>query len=51
MNYPVLAPVVGNPAELTTDVGPVIDQEAFEAIQKHITRLKSESKVLLAQSE
>ena len=41
--------VAGNPAELTTDVGPVIDQEAFDNIQKHIQRLKSESKVLLAQ--
>ena len=41
--------VVGNPAELSTDVGPVIDQEAFENIQKHIQRLKSESKVLVAQ--
>ena len=43
--------VLGNPAELTTDVGPVIDREAFENIQKHITRLKSESKVLLAQEK
>ena len=43
--------VAGNPAELTTDVGPVIDAEAFDNIQKHIQRLKSESKVLLAQSE
>ena len=34
---------------LTTDVGPVIDQEAFDAIQKHITRLHSESKVLVAE--
>jgi RHH-type proline utilization regulon transcriptional repressor/proline dehydrogenase/delta 1-pyrroline-5-carboxylate dehydrogenase len=41
--------VAGNPAELTTDVGPVIDAEAFQNIQKHIQRLKSESKVLLAQ--
>ena len=41
--------VAGNPAELTTDVGPVIDAEAFDNIQKHIQRLKSESKVLLAQ--
>ncbi len=41
--------VAGNPAELTTDVGPVIDREAFDNIQKHIERLKSESKVLVAQ--
>ena len=39
--------VVGNPAELTTDVGPVIDQEAYDNIQKHITRLKSEAKELV----
>jgi RHH-type proline utilization regulon transcriptional repressor/proline dehydrogenase/delta 1-pyrroline-5-carboxylate dehydrogenase len=40
--------VVGNTAELATDVGPVIDAEAFEGIQRHITRLHSESKVLVA---
>ncbi len=40
--------VVGNTAELATDVGPVIDAEAFERIQRHIARLHSESKVLLA---
>jgi len=43
-------PVAGNPAELTTDVGPVVDKQAFDNIQKHITRLKSESKVLLDQA-
>ncbi len=40
--------VVGNPALLEIDVGPVIDREAFDGIQRHIARLKSESKVLLA---
>jgi RHH-type proline utilization regulon transcriptional repressor/proline dehydrogenase/delta 1-pyrroline-5-carboxylate dehydrogenase len=40
--------VVGDAADLATDVGPVIDAEAFENIQMYITRLKSESKVLLA---
>ena len=39
--------VAGNPAELTTDVGPVIDQEAFENLQKHIQRLKLEAKTLI----
>ena len=39
---------VGNPADLATDLGPVIDREAFDNIQRHITRLKNESKVLLA---
>jgi RHH-type proline utilization regulon transcriptional repressor/proline dehydrogenase/delta 1-pyrroline-5-carboxylate dehydrogenase len=43
--------VVGNPAELATDVGPVIDREAFDGIQRHIARLKNESKVLLATVE
>jgi RHH-type proline utilization regulon transcriptional repressor/proline dehydrogenase/delta 1-pyrroline-5-carboxylate dehydrogenase len=40
--------VLGDSADLATDVGPVIDREAFDAIQRHIQRLKSESKVLLA---
>ncbi len=40
--------VVGNTADLATDVGPVIDAEAYDNIQKHIQRLTSESKVLLA---
>ena len=39
---------VGNPAELATDVGPVIDGEAFDTISKHLKRLYSSSKVLLA---
>ena len=40
--------VCGDPADLATDVGPVIDAEAFEAIQNHVQRLKKESKPLLA---
>jgi RHH-type proline utilization regulon transcriptional repressor/proline dehydrogenase/delta 1-pyrroline-5-carboxylate dehydrogenase len=43
--------VAGDPAELATDVGPVIDTEAYDTIQRHITRLNSESKVLLAPVE
>lgn len=39
---------VGNPAELRTDVGPVIDRDAFEGIARHIARLKSEAKPLVA---
>jgi RHH-type proline utilization regulon transcriptional repressor/proline dehydrogenase/delta 1-pyrroline-5-carboxylate dehydrogenase len=42
---------VGDPAEVSTDVGPVIDTEAFDTIQRHITRLKSEAKVLVAPVE
>jgi RHH-type proline utilization regulon transcriptional repressor/proline dehydrogenase/delta 1-pyrroline-5-carboxylate dehydrogenase len=39
--------VAGNPADLATDVGPVIDQEAFEGIQRHIERLKASAQVLV----
>ena len=42
--------VLGNTADLATDVGAVIDAEAFANIEKHLARLKFESKVLLAQS-
>ncbi len=41
--------VAGDAALLATDVGPVIDSEAFDGIQKHIERLKSVSKVLVSQ--
>ncbi|MBC7916753.1 MAG: L-glutamate gamma-semialdehyde dehydrogenase, partial [Rhodoferax sp.] len=40
--------VAGNPALISTDVGPVIDAEAFDNIQRHIGRLHSEAKVLVA---
>jgi RHH-type proline utilization regulon transcriptional repressor/proline dehydrogenase/delta 1-pyrroline-5-carboxylate dehydrogenase len=43
--------VVGDTADIATDVGPVIDAEAFEGIYRHIQRLKIESKVLLAPVE
>ena len=39
--------VCGDPALLSTDVGPVIDAQAFDGIQKHLQRLRSESKPLL----
>ena len=42
--------VLGDTAELATDVGPVIDAEAFDNIQKHLQRLNATSKVLLAQT-
>ncbi len=32
---------LGDPALLATDVGPVIDDEAFANMQKHVTRLKA----------
>ena len=40
--------VVGETADLATDVGPVIDREAYDNIQKHLQRLGSTSKVLVA---
>ena len=43
--------VLGNPTELTTDVGPVIDQEALDNLQNHLQRLRSTSKVLVAHKE
>jgi RHH-type proline utilization regulon transcriptional repressor/proline dehydrogenase/delta 1-pyrroline-5-carboxylate dehydrogenase len=33
--------VTGDPALLSTDVGPVIDQEAFDGIQKHLEGLRA----------
>lgn len=42
--------VTGDPADLATDVGPVIDGDAFDGIQKHLQRLNMESKVLLAEA-
>jgi len=41
--------VAGDAALLATDVGPVIDSEAFDSIQQHIKRLNSVSKVVLGQ--
>jgi RHH-type transcriptional regulator, proline utilization regulon repressor / proline dehydrogenase / delta 1-pyrroline-5-carboxylate dehydrogenase len=40
--------VAGDPADLATDLGPVIDREAYGTIQHHIDRLKNTSKVLVA---
>ena len=37
---------VGDPALLSTDVGPVIDDEAHQGIQRHVQRLKTSSKLL-----
>ena len=39
----------GDAADLQTDVGPVIDLDAFEAIKTQMKRLNSESKVLFNQ--
>ena len=37
---------VGDPAELHTDVGPVIDDEAYQGIAAHVARLKREATLL-----
>ena len=37
---------VGDPALLATDVGPVIDDEAFANLQRHVARLKRDAKLL-----
>jgi RHH-type transcriptional regulator, proline utilization regulon repressor / proline dehydrogenase / delta 1-pyrroline-5-carboxylate dehydrogenase len=37
---------VGDPALLATDVGPVIDAEAFEGIGAHIARLRSQATLI-----
>jgi RHH-type proline utilization regulon transcriptional repressor/proline dehydrogenase/delta 1-pyrroline-5-carboxylate dehydrogenase len=37
---------VGDPAELRTDVGPLIDEEAFRAISGHVARLKREVRLI-----
>ncbi|MDG2527776.1 bifunctional proline dehydrogenase/L-glutamate gamma-semialdehyde dehydrogenase PutA [Caulobacter endophyticus] len=40
--------VVADPADASTDVGPVIDADAKGALDKHLARLKHEAKVLHA---
>jgi RHH-type proline utilization regulon transcriptional repressor/proline dehydrogenase/delta 1-pyrroline-5-carboxylate dehydrogenase len=42
--------VVGNPAQFSTDVGPVIDAQAGAGIRRHVARLHVEQKSLVAQS-
>ena len=39
--------VTGDPADLATDVGPVIDKEAFDGIRGHCGRLMKEARPLL----
>ena len=39
--------VTGDPADLATDLGPVIDQEAFDGIARHLERLRQEARPLL----
>ena len=37
---------VGDPGLLSTDVGPVIDHEALEGLQKHVERMQREAKLI-----
>jgi RHH-type proline utilization regulon transcriptional repressor/proline dehydrogenase/delta 1-pyrroline-5-carboxylate dehydrogenase len=37
---------VGSPADMTTDIGPVIDQRAIAALSAHIEKLKPHAKLL-----
>jgi RHH-type transcriptional regulator, proline utilization regulon repressor / proline dehydrogenase / delta 1-pyrroline-5-carboxylate dehydrogenase len=39
--------VAGDPSDLATDLGPVIDAEAFDGITRHVQRLHTGSKSLL----
>ena len=38
--------VVGDPGSASTDVGPVIDQEARTALDNHLSKMKAQAKVL-----
>ena len=38
----------GDPADLATDLGPVIDREAYDGIQRNLQRLNSQAKPLIA---
>ena len=40
--------VAGDPALLSTDLGPIIDREAFDGIQRQLQRLHAEARPLLA---
>jgi RHH-type proline utilization regulon transcriptional repressor/proline dehydrogenase/delta 1-pyrroline-5-carboxylate dehydrogenase len=43
--------VAGDPADWRTDVGPVIDGEAYEGLSRHIRRLHAEARPLLPAAE
>jgi RHH-type proline utilization regulon transcriptional repressor/proline dehydrogenase/delta 1-pyrroline-5-carboxylate dehydrogenase len=42
--------VAGNPADLATDLGPVIDSDAFNGIEQHLQRLRREARPLLGEA-
>jgi RHH-type proline utilization regulon transcriptional repressor/proline dehydrogenase/delta 1-pyrroline-5-carboxylate dehydrogenase len=43
--------VTGDPSRLATDVGPVIDGEAYENITRHLRRLHSEARALVPRGD
>jgi RHH-type proline utilization regulon transcriptional repressor/proline dehydrogenase/delta 1-pyrroline-5-carboxylate dehydrogenase len=38
--------LIGNPAELATDIGPVIHGQALERLERHVERMQNEGRVL-----
>ncbi len=38
--------VVGDPSRLSTDIGPIIDAEAKQALEKHVARMEREAKLI-----
>jgi RHH-type proline utilization regulon transcriptional repressor/proline dehydrogenase/delta 1-pyrroline-5-carboxylate dehydrogenase len=42
---------VGEPADLATDVGPVIDQEAFDTVTRHIAQLGAQHRLLIGPAD
>ncbi len=40
------AQVLADPADPSTDIGPVIDEEARDALNRHVVRLEKEAKIL-----
>ena len=38
--------VIGNPSDPKTDIGPVIDAESRENLEKHVARLEAEAKIV-----
>ncbi|WP_234264396.1 L-glutamate gamma-semialdehyde dehydrogenase [Hydrogenophaga sp. NFH-34] len=43
--------VAGDPSQLATDLGPVIDAEAFDNIQRHLLRLHGSAQALLPSTD
>ena len=39
---------LGDPAQLSTDIGPVIDERAMQVLQQHITRMENTARLITA---